>query len=76
MLPEVTEPVFQIMLEGRAVMLRRANALLTDEPYPWDAHLSVEEREAFARSLMADAGVAVPPADELEPDDGGEPVRR
>jgi hypothetical protein len=74
MLPEVTEPVFQIMLEGRAVMLRRANALLSDEPYPWDAHLSVEEREAFARSMMEDAGVELPPEDELEPEGGGEPV--
>jgi hypothetical protein len=56
-LPEVSEPVFQIMLEGRRAMLQRANALLSDDPYEWDRRLSRQERERFAKSILRDMGV-------------------
>jgi hypothetical protein len=56
-LPEVSEPVFQIMLEGRRAMLQRANALLSDDPYEWDRRLSRQERERFAKSILRDMGL-------------------
>jgi hypothetical protein len=56
--------------EGRLTMVRRARALLSDEPYEWDRRLSWEERERFARSLLESAGVELPsaPGSEVEAD--------
>jgi hypothetical protein len=53
----------KVAMEGRAVMKRRALALMSsneDDVYPWDRHYSKAERESFAALLLECAGEPEP----------------